>query len=168
MHDRVNAFSSPDEGTPGCITLCRAVQPAKGKGAKAIKARKKVHLSLCLSDVCDGMDASSFPLGVMVPAVVRTVEDHGCACTLGVTGMSAFLPSASFHATFGPTVRAMPGQILQTVVKERLRDGSSVVLDCAAAAVASAGTQEFHGVTVRSLLPGQLVTVRPPPAMLGW
>jgi hypothetical protein len=162
VHVFVNGFSSPDEGSSGCITFCRQVQPTKGKGAKAIKARKKVHLSLCLSDVCDGMDTSSFPLGAMVPAVVRTVEENGYICSLGVSGMSAFLPSESFHAAFGSTARALPCQILQAVVKERLRDGSSVVLDCAATAIASAGTREFHGVTVRSLLPGQLVLVCQP------
>lgn len=132
-----------------------AVQGSKGKS----KARKTVHASLRLAELCAGMDASSFPLGAMVPAVIRTVEDTGCTCLVGVSGVSAFLPAAAFSAAYGASTRPTPGQIVQTVVAERLRDGGSLVLGCDAAAVANATTTEFHGISLGSLLPGQLVTV---------
>jgi rRNA biogenesis protein RRP5 len=135
---------------------CGRTQGAKRNKAKAAK---KVHLSLCLADVCAGMDASSFPLGAMVPALVRTVEENGCVCLTGVPAVSAFLPHAEFAAACGPGTRPVPGQIVQAVVVQRLRDGASVTLDCAAAGIAGATTREFHGVTLRSLLPGQHVTV---------
>jgi hypothetical protein len=95
----------------------------------------------------------------MVPAVVRTVEETGCACITGVPGVSAFLPLDAYTAAFGPATKPVPGQIVQAVVSKQLRGGASVVLDCGPAAVGAATTQEFPGVTLRSLLPGQHVTV---------
>lgn len=135
----------------------------QGKGKKGAKLRRKVHLSLRLADLCEGLTAASFPVGAMVPAVVRTVEDTGSTCLLGVPGVSAFLPAAAFSEAFGAAARPVPGQIVQAVVAERLRDGASVVLSCDAAQVAAAATRDAQGAALRSLLPGQLVTVRPLP-----
>jgi hypothetical protein len=105
------------------------------------------------------MDSSSFTQGAAVPCVVRAVEDTGCVCDMGLSPVSGFLPLQSFHAAFGQETRPVPGQIIQTVVKQELRSGSSLLLGCNHSEVSSAITQEFHGVTPSSLLPGQLVMV---------
>lgn len=77
------------------------------------KSARKVHLSLCLSEVCSGMDKAAAFVGAALPACIRTVEDHGCSLTLGVPGVSAFLPLADYRAVFGSNVQAVPGQLLQ-------------------------------------------------------
>jgi rRNA biogenesis protein RRP5 len=126
----------------------------------APKGGKRVHLTLRLSAVCCGCDRSSFAVGRAVTSEVRTVEEHGAALGLGVSGVSAFLPLSAYVAVFGPEARPVPGQLVNVVVKERLREGRSLVVDCDAAAVAAAKEMSGDAVTLRSLLPGTLVTVR--------
>lgn len=124
-----------------------------------IKAGRKVRLSLCLSDVCAGMDKAAAFVGAALPACIRTVEDHGCSLTLGVPGVSAFLPLADYHAAFGSNVRAVPGQLLQVVIKKLLRGGKDAVVGCEATEIASSMLKPDYAVTHGNLLPGQLVTV---------
>lgn len=124
------------------------------------KGGRKIHLSLCLSDVCSGMDKAAAFVGAGLPACVRTVEEHGCTLTLGVPGMSAFLPLSDYHAAFGSNVRAVPGQLLQVVVKKLLRGGKDAVVGCEAVDIASSMLKSENAVTHGNLVPGQLVTVR--------
>lgn len=124
------------------------------------KAGRKVHLSLRLSDVCSGMDKAAAFVGAALPACIRTVEEHGCSLMLGVPGMSAFLPLSDYHAAFGSNVRAVPGQLVQVVVKKLLRGGKDAVVGCEASDIASSMLTSENAVTHGNLLPGQLVTVR--------
>lgn len=126
------------------------------------KAGRKVHLSLRLSDVCAGMDKAAAFVGAALPACIRTVEEHGCSLMLGVPGMSAFLPLSDYHDSFGSNVRAVPGQLVQVVVKKLLRGGNDAVVGCEASDIASSMLTSENAVTHGNLLPGQLVPVRRP------
>jgi hypothetical protein len=147
---------SPPTLLPLSSHFCVAVQRKRGSHGKP---SRRVHLSLCLTDVCKGMDSSSFVQGAAVPCVVRSIEDSGCVCDMGVSSVSGFLQLQDFQAAFGESSRPLPGQIIQVVVKQELRRGSNLLLSCSQSEVVAAMTQEFHGVTPSSLLPGQLVMV---------
>ena len=108
----------------------------QGKGGKGAKG-KKILLTLRLAEVCKGLDKNSFPVGAVVPAVVRTVEDHGFALDFGVAAVSGFLSSADFTAAFGASAVARPGLLLQTVVREAGRGGANLIVDCEASTVAA-------------------------------
>lgn len=99
-------------------------------------------------------------MGAVVPAVIRTVEDHGSVLSLGIKGVAAFLPSASYTTAFGPAVTPLPGQLLQVVIKQLLRGGSSAIVGCEPAEVAEAALTAGTAITIGALLPGHLVTVR--------
>jgi rRNA biogenesis protein RRP5 len=116
-------------------------------------------LSLRVADVCAGMDSAAAHVGAVLPACIRTVEDHGCSLTLGVPGVSAFLPLADYHATFGSNVQPVPGQIMQVVIKKLLRGGKDAVVGCEATEIASSMLRGEHAIMHGNLLPGQLVTV---------
>jgi hypothetical protein len=120
-----------------------------------------VHLSLRLADVCAGMTSSHADVGALLPACIRAVESHGCQVTTGIDGVDAFLPADAFAASFGPQAVPVVGQLLYTVVKERLRSGAHLVLGCDMAAVAAASLHSSHGVELSSILPAQRVTVPP-------
>jgi rRNA biogenesis protein RRP5 len=121
---------------------------------------RKVHLSLRLADVCAGLDRGAAFDGAVLPACIRTVEDHGYALVLGAPGVSAFLPAADFAAAFGVAARPMSGQLLQVVVKQLLRGGSDAVVGCLPTDVATGALPAHQAVTHSNLLPGQLVMVR--------
>lgn len=142
----------------GGVSFVRALTRAAPR--VQAKAAKKIHLTLRLSSVCAGLDKKSFPTGAVVPAVVRTVEDHGYVLDFGVKQVSGFLPRADLLAALGPDATARPGRVLEVVVKASERGGSRLVVGCDPSLVASQVTHEFHGITLNSLLPGQLVTVR--------
>ena len=88
------------------------------------------------------------------------MEEHGSVLSLGVAGVSAFLPQEAFNAAFGGSVDPLPGQVLQVVVKQSLRDGSSLIVGCEATEIAQAALTADRTVTMNELLPGHLVTVR--------
>lgn len=126
------------------------------------KARKrKVNLSLKVSEVSSGIDKNSLHIGAVFPGVVRTVEEHGSVLSLGVAGVSAFLPQAAFTAAFAGSGTPLPGQVLQVVIKQSLRDGRSLIVGCEPAEIAQAALGADHAITMNELLPGQLVTVCP-------
>lgn len=135
-----------------CHDSIRTLQDSKG-------GKKKVHLSLKVSDVSSGIDKASLYTGAVLPAVIRTVEEHGSVLSLGVDGVSSFLPAASYTAAFGSGVKPLPGQLLQVVIKQMLRSGSSVIVGCEAAEVAKATLTAENAITMSALLPGHLVTV---------
>lgn len=105
------------------------------------------------------MDKASLHIGAVLPAVVRTVEEHGSVLSLGIDRVSAFLPTASYTAAFGAGAAPLPGQLLQVVVKKLLRAGSSAIVGCESAEVAQAAISGDNAVTMNDLLPGHLVTV---------
>lgn len=138
----------------------RTLQSCMQETSRASK--RKVHLSLLLKDICKGMEKTAAFIGAALPACIRTVEDHGCICDLGVSGMTAFLPLKDYHATFGAHVRAVPGQLIQVVVKKAVggEGGKQVVVGCEAGDIAGSMLRAEHGVSHGNLLPGHLVTVR--------
>lgn len=135
-----------------CHDIGKTLQDSKG-------GKKKVHLSLKVSDVSSGIDKASLYTGAVLPAVIRTVEEHGSVLSLGVDGVSSFLPAASYTAAFGTGVKPLPGQLLQVVIKQMLRSGTSVIVGCEAAEVAQAVLTAENAITMNALLPGHLVTV---------
>ena len=75
-------------GLPGdpTVALPAGKQPAAAaaKGEKAAAVHKSVQLSLRLKRLCGGLGPATLHEGAVVPASVRSAEDHGYTLDLGI------------------------------------------------------------------------------------
>ncbi|CAM9794523.1 unnamed protein product, partial [Ectocarpus sp. 8 AP-2014] len=115
--------------------------------AKEAKGRH-IELSLRASVVNKGLSLSQLTKGSGVYGSVASAEDHGYVVTLGLDGVTAFLPKKD-----GPKDGLEPGQPVEATVKAAAR---TVTLTADPSLVSSAVTQGTS-FDLRSLKPGMLV-----------
>ncbi|CAN0376136.1 unnamed protein product, partial [Ectocarpus sp. 13 AM-2016] len=115
--------------------------------AKEAKGRH-IELSLRASVVNKGLSLSQLTKGSGVYGSVASAEDHGYVVTLGLDGVTAFLPKKD-----GPEEGLEAGQPVEATVKAAAR---TVTLTADPSLVSSAVTQGTS-FDLRSLKPGMLV-----------
>lgn len=143
----------------GQLVRCTVVGLRGGHGEGATSAagnkRKRVDVSLHLSRLHAGLTAEALKEGAALPAVVRSMEDHGYLLGLGIGGTSAFLPKKA-----APEGLPLQRGTLVEVVVQQTKAGGAVIVTADPGAVASANSREWEGVNIGSLVPGALVTAR--------
>ncbi|CAM9211625.1 unnamed protein product, partial [Ectocarpus sp. 12 AP-2014] len=118
--------------------------------AKEAKGRH-IELSLRASVVNKGLSLSQLTKGSGVYGSVASVEDHGYVVTLGLDGVTAFLPKKD-----GPEEGLEPGQPVEAVIQTVKAAARTVTLTTDPSQVSSAVTQGTS-FDLRSLKPGMLV-----------
>ncbi|GLI68751.1 hypothetical protein VaNZ11_013243 [Volvox africanus] len=136
--------------------------PPSADNAERGKARRNKHvaLSLLLRDVQGGMGSEALMEGLVLGAVVRSVEDHGYTLSFGIKGTSGFLRKRDYEEQFGEGLTLQVGGLLDVIVRNAA-DKRNVIVSCAPGDVAAAVTRESESLTgLEGLLPGALLNVK--------
>ncbi|KAK9832620.1 hypothetical protein WJX81_004603 [Elliptochloris bilobata] len=132
----------------------------EGGDEEAPRRGRRIVLSLHVAKAAAGMGAEALAPGRVLPACVRSIEDHGFTLSLGVPGARAFLERSNYAKAFGADVPApRPGSLLEVVVTAA-RDRRMVHVSADPKAVTAAVAREWDGLTLGALMPGMLVNAK--------
>ncbi|KAG9314209.1 hypothetical protein JVU11DRAFT_4995 [Chiua virens] len=121
----------------------------------AVKASRRVELSLLPEKVNMGVQKVDLKVGYSLSAAVRSIEDHGYTIDLGVSGISGFLSFKEAHKRDSEGSRLQVGAFIDVSVIKMSSSGRICTLTNDPEAVVSSSISEVSNVS--SVLPGSLV-----------
>ncbi|MEW5309979.1 MAG: hypothetical protein WDW38_001817 [Sanguina aurantia] len=135
-----------------------AAAAAAGKGGKD-GSKKGLQLSLLLKRNNAGLSADMLHVGLGLPAVVKSVEDHGYILGFGIKGVRGFLKRKEHERVFGEGAPLLTGALVEVAVTS-VADRTNIVVTSDTTAVAAAMSTEWAGQSLSALQPGALVNAR--------
>ncbi|KAF8140429.1 hypothetical protein EV363DRAFT_1393337 [Boletus edulis] len=121
----------------------------------AIKASRRVELSLLPEKVNVGVRKADLKIGYSLNAAVRSIEDHGYLLELGISGVSGFLSFKEAHKGDSEGSRLQLGALIHVSVIKMSSNGRICTLTNDSDVLASSSISEVTNVA--SVLPGSLV-----------
>ncbi|KAF8445766.1 U3 snoRNP-associated protein Rrp5 [Boletus edulis BED1] len=121
----------------------------------AIKASRRVELSLLPEKVNVGVRKADLKIGYSLNAAVRSIEDHGYLLELGISGVSGFLSFKEAHKGDSEGLRLQLGALIHVSVIKMSSNGRICTLTNDSDVLASSSISE--ATNVASVLPGSLV-----------
>ena len=142
-------------------------------GGLALASKKTVKLSLRLKRLVSGLTPSSLlKEGSVVPACIKSCEDHGYALDFGFKSVGGFLKKKDHEAAYGQEADLEAGMMIDVVVTKGLPPNLQVQKNPSASSsavvqvaidpnlVASSTLKDSDDTSLDALLPGSLVTAR--------
>ncbi|EGO30779.1 hypothetical protein SERLADRAFT_444441 [Serpula lacrymans var. lacrymans S7.9] len=121
----------------------------------AIRASRRIELSLIPERVNAGVQKSDLTTGFTMSAALRSVEDHGYIFDLGISDTSGFLSFKDYRKAHVNTNHFVVGSLVEVCVTEMSTDGRNCTLSVDPELLASASLSEVTHVS--SILPGSMV-----------
>lgn len=144
--------------SPGMLVPCVVV----GLGTRetlSSKTAKRIELSLKLSRLHAGLTREHFQEGMVTWGYVKSVEDHGYLLSFGLPDITGFLPFKEHKAEGSQEAAVLRlGQMLKCVVGPMDKERHVVMCKTNSNLESSAMMPQLEGITLQSLLPGQLVS----------
>ena len=128
--------------------------------SKKKKKKKRVEASLHVSKINSGLSIDSVRPGCVLPACVKSVEDHGYVLSFGIRGTTGFLPKKDLKVNH--PLSLVEGSLVDVGVVAAVGEGGSghVLVTAAPSVTATTPTAEWEGLNIGTLLPGALVTAK--------
>lgn len=146
----LTALFQPGQRVRCCVSKLTALGSAQ-------EGSRLLELSLRLSALAGGQQLQAVRPGRLLPAVVRSVEDHGYVLSFGPQALSGFLPRSAAPSD----AQLHPGQLLEAVVTAQDARRRVLTVRCEPAAVRGAGPLvEADDCTLAGLSPGDLLACR--------
>ncbi|KAH0838161.1 hypothetical protein J3R83DRAFT_6412 [Lanmaoa asiatica] len=121
----------------------------------AIKASRRIELSLIPAKVNTGVRKVDLGVGYSLSAAVHSVEDHGYILDIGVSGISGFLSFREAHKGGSEGSRLQVGALVDVSVVKMSSNGRICTLTNDPEVLVSSSISEVNNVS--SVLPGSLV-----------
>ena len=141
----------------GQVVVCRIVALTQSASQEDMK-KKRIELSLRPDLVNAGLSKADVVKGMILPAAICSSEDHGYVVSLGIEGLSGFLPSNKIDSDASDSELPV-GSVVAVSVKS-VDNGRIATVSMNSQDLQSASISSKEGLELNQVRPGSLVSAK--------